>query len=331
MKPTYFRFLTAALAKTMLFLLCACSFGGASSVESAAGDTRLYTDALGRKVAVPVHPERVVVQQFYAEMLALGIEMVGTNKTQSADMTVAKEMLADVEDIGNIFAGLEKVASLEADLIVVPEYLERAVLDNLAKIAPTVVVNYSDSMYSRLRAIGALFGKSDEAEAWIQAYEAKAAQTKERLASVVRPGETISAFILYHDKQLYVYGNQMIGATLYGTLGFAPPPKLKELIAGNPSELWYTISPETLPDYAGDYVMIITPNGDPAAEQETSALMNGPVWRSIPAVVNGRAIALDYKWAFYDPLTMERLLDELALKLTGGSGRESKTIDAKGG
>lgn len=39
--------------------------------------------------------------------------------------------------------------------------------------------------------------------------------------------------------------------------------------------------------------------------------MNDPIWGNLPAVKNGNVYLVDYKWAFFDPLTMEWLLEEI--------------------
>lgn len=290
-------------------LLAGCA--GEAQPEDGVEAMRTYTDAAGREVDIPQHPQRVIVQQFNAEMLTLGIPMIGTNKTE-INLTAMKGMLDDVADIGNIFSmNFEQVIALNPDLIIIPEYVEEKIREGLSKIAPTVVVDYSAGIYSRLRAIGDLFGKGQEAQAWIKSYEAKAEETKERLKDLVKPDETVSAFIFFNDKEFYVYGKQMIGATLYGSLGLTPPPKVQAMIDKDESMLWENISLEVLPEYVGDKMIMIVRNDDPAVVEAAQGVFDGPLWQTLPAVKNGQAYVVEYKWGFYDPITMEFLLEEL--------------------
>ncbi|WP_139994777.1 ABC transporter substrate-binding protein [Paenibacillus paridis] len=275
-------------------------------------DIRTFTDALGRKVELPANPQRIVAHYYASEMTALDIPMIGTN-FQNAKLVLNEEQLSGLEDIGGqeTVPNMEKVLSVSPDLIIVPDFIEAKDIEALAKIAPTVAISYSGDIFSRLRTIAEIVGKPELAEGWIQKYEAKAAAKREELKPFLKKGETASAFIVYLDKQLYVYGPQRLGPTMYDALGFVQPPKVAELFEGKKDSLWETISLESLPEFTGDRIFLVTKDDSEEAKQAVEEIINGPIWSKIPAVQNGQAYVVDKRWSLNDPLTLDYLLDEM--------------------
>ena len=274
---------------------------------------RSYKDALDRIVEIPTVPQRIIAHYYAAEMTALDVPIVGTNFV-NAKLALTEVQLQGVEDVGGdgIVPNLEKTLSLEPDLIIVPDFLKEADLEALSKIAPTVVVGYGADALTRLGVLAELIGQPEKAKDWIARYEAKAAEKRELVQSSIDKGETASAFILYSDKQFYVYNKQRLGPTLYDALGFAIPPKVTELFADKPDELWEAISIEKLPDYAGDRVFLISQNSTDEGKKAAEDLLQGPVWKNLAAIHNGKAYVVDSHWAMNDPLTLDWLLDEMA-------------------
>jgi len=275
---------------------------------------RAYTDAAGRTVDIPTAPQRIVAHYYAAEIAALGIPMVGTNYL-NAQLVLTDAQLQGVEDIGgtSLAPNLEKMLALTPDLIIIPDFLEQTDIDALSKIAPTVVISYGADVFTRLRALADIVGQPDTAEKWIQTYEQKAKEKRALVQSRISEGETASAFILYAaDKQLYVYNKQRLGPTMYDAFGFSIPPKVTELFEGEPDSLWKTISLETLSDYAGDRLFFIASDDSEESKKAIEEVVNGPVWKSLPAVKNGKAYIVDKRWSMNDPLTLDWLLDEMA-------------------
>ncbi|MEK0313178.1 ABC transporter substrate-binding protein [Cohnella sp. 56] len=266
---------------------------------------------MNRQVEIPVHPQKLVAHYFAPEMIALGQPMIGTNYI-NAKLSLSEEQLAGIADVGgaDLVPNAEKLIALAPDLIIVPDFVEPGDLEQLSKIAPTVAVAYGSDEFTRLRTLGELVGRADAADAWIAAYEDKAAQTREKLKGKVNEGETATAFILYGDKKLYVYGPARVGVTLYDSLGFSMPKSVEASFAGG-SELWKEISIEKLPDYAGDRILLVESAG---SEDTLKALKDSPVWATLPAVKAEHAYVVPGRWGLNDPLTLDWQLDE-AVKL----------------
>lgn len=287
-----------------------------ASPAAGAPTVRTYQDTLGRSVEIPSAPKRIIAHYYAAEMKALDTTVVGTNFI-NAKLTLTDEQLQGVEDIGGDGLGpnLEKTLSLNPDLIIVPDFLQSTDIEALSKIAPTVAVAYGDDVFTRLGVLADLIGQPEKAENWIAGYEAKAEEKRRLVQPSIREGETAAAFILHSDKKFYVYNKQRLGPTLYDAFGFAVPPKVAELFKDKPNELWASISLETLPDYAGDRVVLVIQSNTEEAKKATEELIQGPVWKNLPAVKNGKAYVVESRWAMNDPLTLDWLLDEMVALL----------------
>ncbi|GAA3404073.1 ABC transporter substrate-binding protein [Paenibacillus hodogayensis] len=274
--------------------------------------TRVIKDDKGREVTIPTKPERVIAHYFPAEAVALGLKAVGTNYA-TANQMLTKEQLQGTEDIAGqgVNPNLEKVLSLNPDLILVPDFLEANSIESLSKIAPTVMLSYAGDLFDRLKKMGDLLGKTKEADEWIARYNKKAQDKRDQLKPYVKQGETATAFVLFQDKKIYVYGNQRLGSTMYNALGFVRPEKAAKLFESNKDALWQTISEETLADYAGDRIFIVVNDANPDVKKAADELLNSPVWKNLPAVKDGKAYVVGNKWSFYDPITLDWLLDEM--------------------
>jgi len=275
---------------------------------------RSYTDAAGRTSQIPTSPQRIIAHYYAAEIAALGVPMVGTNYL-NAQLVLTNDQLQGVGDIGgeDLSPNLEKTLSLSPDLIIVPDFLEANALDALSKIAPTVVVSYGADVFTRLHTLADIVGQPEQADKWVQAYEEKAAEKRALVQSRITEGETASAFIMYAaDKQLYVYNKQRLGPTMYDAFGFTVPPKVAELFSSDPDSLWQAISLETLPDYAGDRLFLVSSDNTEESKKAIEDIINGPIWKTLPAVKNGKAYIVDERWGMNDPLTLDWLLDQMA-------------------
>jgi iron complex transport system substrate-binding protein len=270
---------------------------------------------MGREVEIPLSPQRIVTHYYGAEMVALGIPIIATNYA-NAQVVMTEEQLAGIEESGGEDGqpNMEKILTLDPDLIIMPDFMEESVLDELSQIAPTVTVAYRDDTFTHLRTLADLVGQPELAENWIEGYLAKVEQKRSEAAPFIEPGETASAFILYFDKKLYLYGPQRLGPTMVDAFGFAMPSKVAELFEGSDA-LWEEISLEVLPDYVGDRIFVVTDEHE-AGQEFANEVMNSALWQGLPAVQNGKAYIVGTRWGLNDPLTLDWLLDEMAALLT---------------
>ncbi|OCT14167.1 hypothetical protein A8709_25335 [Paenibacillus pectinilyticus] len=124
--------------------------------------------------------------------------------------------------------------SLNPDLIILQDGGAAAkVYDDIAKIAPTIVLSYGDGnskdVLGQLRDIGDVVGKKQEAEDWISKYNAKVTKYRDQIGKVIGPDKTFSIVELW-AKQTVVYGKNFGrgGYNLYEALKLSPPKAVKQ-------------------------------------------------------------------------------------------------------
>jgi iron complex transport system substrate-binding protein len=289
--------------------------GGTSTPEStpAASDTstsdasneattRIYTDKAGRKVEIPVNPQRIITINMTAEAIALGVKPIGAadNWLEALD-DLQKE---GIESIGAVASlNIEKILELEPDLIITPERVtNEETWEALSKIAPTVVGPFFGDAFENLRTVGDLLGRSEDAEAWISDYEEKAAKTKESLSDVITEGKTALVVQLSSQKAIYIYPSST-WPTVHEVLGLVLPDaeELRELTAGA------DLSLEKLAEYDPDYIFV-TGNPD---EQYKEEILSGSVWKSLSASKNNQVYIIGNRLSSGDVLALDWALDEI--------------------
>jgi len=248
---------------------------------------------------------RIFSIQYLGELLALGIRPVGTNRAMLHALPV------ETDDIPAIDESLEskRLAALAPDLILYPSFLPAEMTERLSRIAPAVEIDWNDDVYTRLRFMGEVLGKKQEAADWITRYKEKARKARTKLRGTIRPGETASAFI-YHADRLYVYGSHHFGHTLYEGVGFEPSPGIRALLGRDRNAKWREISFEDLPEYAGDRIFIALADSGLDALNGRQVLEH-PAWRNLPAVRDGNSYVVRDLWANYNPVTLDRHLEEM--------------------
>jgi iron complex transport system substrate-binding protein len=278
-----------------------------AATEQAAATTRTFTDWTNHKVEVAVSPQRVIFHgETVGDLLALGVKPIGLMKDMITG-TVFEEQLQDAEDVGFPLS-VEKSLTLQPDLIIFsnadePQY------EAISKVAPTVTFNTFGTLEERMRILGDLLNKKQEAEDWLAAHAAKTAEMWKQLhESGMKEGETASVFTIYPGNRLFIMAGTGLPQFLYEPGGFKPTPIVQDII--NKEQGFVEISSELLPEYAADRIFILNPV-DPAAQQSTNELMKSELWLKLPAVKNGQVYNFDLLKASSDAISREWLIEEL--------------------
>lgn len=279
--------------------------------------TRQFTAATGEVIEVPVHPQRIVAQDFFGELVALGVTPVGTPDRFFEQSTLFAGYLTGVKSIGqanNI--NLETTALLQPDLIIINQYLEPEVAEKLTAIAPTIQFDDNEDLFTRLDLVADLVGKAAEAQAWRERYAAKQEAVRTQLASTIEPGEKALIMTAWQDI-IWVQATRNVGQTIYNTLGFQPTAKIASEVEAIMSGAntagqsgWLEISFELLPDYAADADRIFLSLSDDADTQAAyESYTTNPLWQTLPAVQNDQVYILNAGWGWYNPIGLEWELD----------------------
>ncbi|RXZ81931.1 helix-turn-helix domain-containing protein [Paenibacillaceae bacterium] len=98
------------------------------------------------------------------------------------------------------------------------------------------------------------------------------------------------------------------GQPIYNGFGFKPPAKMAAEMA-NPG--WASFSPEALPDYTGDYIILTSDS------LTLDALDADPIWSLLPAVKNKQTFVwTSDRSGYWDPIAILSQTEELAAWLT---------------
>ncbi|MFB9273626.1 ABC transporter substrate-binding protein [Cohnella cellulosilytica] len=287
--------------------------GPAASVSAppsaAAASVRKITDYIGHEAEIPVSPERVIfVGETFSDLLALDVKAVGTSLSMASE-TVYEDRMDGIEDIG-FPINLEKVISLAPDLIIIADTDEK-VYEQLGKVAPTIVFDTFAPLEERLPLLGDILGKKEQAAAWLEEYDKQEERMWKQLeAAGLQPGETASVFTYYPGERLFVMARTGLSQVLYVPEGLKPTARIQQVLdAGSGFE---QISPELLPEYAGDRIFILNPASElQDAIQSTADLLQSRIWQDLPAVKAGHVYRLDIKQSGSDALSRQWLTEQL--------------------
>jgi len=266
--------------------------GSAASTEKVT-----YQSELG-PVDVPANPRRIVALTNAPNVLSLGGTLVGVDEwTEKDPLFTGKLKGVEVVSDGN----LEKIIELNPDLIIADASSKN--IKKLEQIAPTVAYSWGKRDYlAQQIEIGKLLSKEQEAKAWVEDFSKRAKAIGDEIKKKIGENATVSVFET-DSKNFYVFGNAWARGTelLYQAMGLNMPEKVKADALG-PG--YYTLSPEVLSDYAGDYIVLSrSAAGD-------NSFMQTNTWKNIPAVKNKHVIEIDTEASSYsDPMTLEHLLD----------------------
>lgn len=322
----------ATLLLCFSLLLSACSSGADTAskeqseeinkeVSKESTKTRVVATLKG-DVEVPAEPKRVAADQYMGHLLKLGIVPIGVRTFMLDEgwmekSDVPKDLLEKVEDLGDFPLNLEKLTMLEPDLIIgsIEENIEQ-----YEKVGTTVFLPYWEELSTagpldKFRNVSKIFGKEKEAEAWIAEYEQKVTKAKSEINGIIKEGETVSV-ISFSDKVVYVLaaeGGNYGSSTIYQMLQLPPTENAINMVDG-----FESISFELLPEYLGDFVFVY--NGD---HEATNKAMESEIWKSIPAVKNGKVYlygdSYHDEFVMEDPYSLELQVDTIVNLLLGSN------------
>ncbi|MEM1502439.1 iron-hydroxamate ABC transporter substrate-binding protein [Domibacillus sp. 8LH] len=310
MKRKLFSVLPLLMIISALFL-AACSQekeeSGQEKESNTKAETRTYASEEG-DIEIPANPERVAVMAatYPGNFLELGVTPVAIT-----DWSAKSKFLGDKLKDAKVVApdDYETLIGLEPDLIIT--YTGDENMAKYKEIAPTVGLSYEKYNYlDQHLEIGKILGKEEEAQKWVDEWNAKAEEAKKKVQEAIGTDATATVVETF-GKDTYVYGKNWGRGTevIYQALGMKAPEKV-EAEAFGPG--YKAISAEAIPEYAGDYIFV----GE-GANVSSSTFMETDLWKNIPAVKAGNVITFDSdSFYFNDPISVEKELDFIVDALT---------------
>ncbi len=307
----------------LMLILSACSNsnGNVSDVQIEESETTIqsevqaeesekkvqYTTITGEQVEIPANPKRVVyIGQTTGDFLAMGIPVVGNNLPQDPP-SYYEDKLAGIVDVGNP-GDLEVILALEPDLIINGYYKAEAEQNEaLSKIATTLPFNPALPYTERVKEMGNIFGKQEEAAQLIAKFETQSKEMFDKFQ--LAEGETATVFYQL-GKTLYVLGDRNFGAIIYGENGFAVPPAVQKNIIDVEGVSFVTISEEVLSEFAGDHLFVLVQDDD-ESKTEADRLLKSPIWGTLPAVQKENVYTIPNEWNADNLLALEQLFEKL--------------------
>ncbi|KQY87813.1 ABC transporter substrate-binding protein [Paenibacillus sp. Root52] len=282
----------------------------ATSASNEEAQTRIFKDWTGHEVEIPVTPKRVIYHgEVTGDLLALGVVPVGILRQEG---TVYDDQVIEAEDVGFPIS-VEKSLSLNPDLIIFSNSDENQ-YEAISKVAPTVTFDSFATIEDRMRTLGDMLNKKEEAEAWITAHQQSTEAMWQQLhENGLKADETASVFTMYPGNRLFVMAGAGLPQLLYGSGGMKPTAEIQKVLDEGLG--FAEISTEKLPEFAGDRIFILNPVPE-EAKQSTKELLDSSVWKNLPAVKAGHVYQFDIVKASSDAVSREWLLEELPKQIT---------------
>jgi iron complex transport system substrate-binding protein len=273
------------------------------TVKHALGETKLEQK-----------PTRVVVLDSgeLDDVLALGITPVGmaTTAGQSGVPSYLDALAQGIKTVGGISElNLEAIAALKPDLILGSKLRAKDLYDKLSAIAPTVFsIRPGFPWKENFLLVADSVGEEDKATALLNDYQKRADEVK----SKVEGTPTIS-LVRFRPGQIRLYGNLSFIGVILKDIGL-PRPKIQDV-----QDLAVEVSQENIGQAAGDWIFYSS-YGKPDSTDETK-VVNGNLWKSVPAVKAGKSAGVDDEVWFLGlgPLGAMDVLADLE-KLLGPKG-----------
>ncbi|MEV6231976.1 iron-siderophore ABC transporter substrate-binding protein [Saccharopolyspora shandongensis] len=290
----------ALVAAGLVALTAAC--GGAApnaaapAAEPGAGFPRTIATAKG-EVTIPKKPERVVVLDT-AELDSVTLLGITPVAAIPPHLSTGEEFPAYLREKlgGTALVGpsdspkLELIASLKPDLILTSRVRHDALYDQLARIAPTVMTETTGFPWKQNLAMhAAALGKEAEAQAALQAYEARAKRIGD--AIIAKNGGTAPTVSVtrFMAGKIRLYQKSNFSGVVLTDAGMTRPP------SQNADEFDNEISPELIDMADADTVFVTTAVSPEKTQQK--AVESSALWTRMNAVRNGRVFPVpDETW-----------------------------------
>ncbi|WP_406099088.1 ABC transporter substrate-binding protein [Streptomyces sp. NBC_01013] len=290
----------ASLIGICALALAACGSSEASDGSDPGASTspkdNQVTDATGTSVKVPSTPERVVVlsEMDLDAALALGVRPVGL--TAGRGQQGAPGYLADqakgVPVVGAVTGpDIEKVVRAKPDVILAGQLADEQVLQQLRKVAPTVVtIDGTKDWKKALSLTGKALGRENKAAAFLADYDTRVAALKKDLGP--EAGKSVSV-ARYSAKGSAVMQQGVFISDVLGDLGFTRPGIQNRKGEGHSTP----ISDENLKEIDGDWLFIGTLTSTGSDQALVDELSDRPAYKQLRAVSSGRSTVIDgTKW-----------------------------------
>ncbi|WP_352400678.1 ABC transporter substrate-binding protein [Anaerotignum sp.] len=298
----------------VVFVLIISVFSGCTSKKQqspapASSSTEItITDQIGRTVTLEKPAEKIVSCYYIstAALIALGMEnnLVGIEaKADTRELyRLAAPNLLDLPAIGSgKGVNIEEIASLNPDVVIIPQKLQDSVTSFESLGIPVVVVDPEtmDNFKECVSILGTITGTTEKSTALLCYYDEKMAETREKTASIsTRPNVYLSGgseFLSTCTSKMYQNELiQMAGGT--------------NVSSGLTNGYWQQISAEQLNVWAPEYIFAVS-----YKDYSLDDIKNNSTLSEIPAIKNGNVYSFPSNIEPWDYPTPSSVLGVLYL------------------
>lgn len=272
---------------------------------------RLIQHDLG-ETEIPVEPQRVVTLTdawLLAPAVTLGIKPIATTTYSAAAGVpfrgVAPEQVKGIEILGDGHQpNLEKLLSLNPDLILADANLHEQIYDQLSAIAPTVALDLfsdGDSFKTSFLRVAHVLNRDEQAEQLLEAYEGRVNQFRQVMGS--RLDNLRISFIAVYGETLWALESSWLSYEVFSDVGLKLVP-IQETMAHSGN---VNFSIETLPEHDSDFLFI-----EKYPTQEVDVILSNPLWQKLDVITSGNYLEVSpQRWQGTGIVFANNILDDL--------------------
>lgn len=282
----------------------------------AADAQRQVVDANGRAVDVPAKPKRVITLGIrdLDSALALGVKPVGTTagRGQAGAPHYLADRVADVPVVGQFMQpSLGRIIELQPDLVLAGGIADKRMIEQLSRIAPTVVTYHlDDDWQTAFRRVAVALNRKQAADAYIGHYQARVSELRRELGA--RKGDTVS-IVRWQPRGPSIMLSESFSSNVIGALGLERPASQQQPGRAHTPPL----SLESLERIDGDWLFVGTLNGEGASALDT--IRERPVFNNLDVVRSGHVVFVDGTlWTSGGgPLAVMAIMDDVQKAMLG--------------
>ncbi|MEM7061881.1 MAG: iron-siderophore ABC transporter substrate-binding protein [Cyanobacteria bacterium P01_B01_bin.77] len=267
---------------------------------------------------VPTNPTRVIVLGYTTveAVIAHGVQPIGAPDgvvSSLSHLSLDNDITADIGSPTQ--PSLETIVALKPDLILTSKYRLGDGYDQLAQIAPTVVLDIDDDhQWKELtRLCGEALGKQAETQRLATVYETKLQTVKDKISQTAKQPQVSIVSIL--PGMIRAAGTETFAGSVLADAGIARPPSQTQ--AQGPQN----ISLESLDLLDGDVIFIMGLQGDTdmaiQVQTEIDRIKAQPLWSQLKAVQNNQVYEVDSHWMIGSYIAADLILDDLLTYMGG--------------
>lgn len=273
-------------------------------------DCRTVQHVMGN-TCIPRNPQRIVMlrEDYWINGLELGIQAIATVSVPGFPFPkYLQDKVNRIQTIGGYGSpNLEKLLSLQPDLIVAESSYATSLYEQLSQIAPTVVLNMpfpSPPWQEQLEEIAYILDREEEGKQLINDYWKRVEKLKQALGDR-RHHLKISIANTSSEYGIWSYGGNHPSGSILKDVGLQRPESQR-------GDFFYieNISIEKLSSIDGDILFFVS--WEREDDQKTlGKLKQNPLWAKLEVVQKNRVYFIGTHWHSSDILAIHAILDDL--------------------